>query len=139
MPYRSKQGRMATAASLLIPYGIVIIFIAICLSDKGGKYDFSSSVEVDWLFRITLIIHGLYFVGIPFSYELSIESIPGPLLPDSWKPGKIPAKPDNLFWQLTCMTAELFFVMSVVYFLIASQDYVQDGQYLYQLLNVHII
>ena len=113
------------ASSLLIPYGITIILIIICLTDKGGKYDLSYPIEVNTLLLVALIIHGLYFVALPFQYELLIDSMPGPLFPKKWSFGKVPDKPDNLFWQLTCLSAELFFIVSIILFLMATQDYVQ--------------
>lgn len=124
MAYRSKHGRIATAASLLIPYGIVIIFIAICLGDKDGKYDLSSAIEVNTLLRVTLILHGGYFFVLTPMFELMIEALPLPII-SAHKFGKIPARPDNLFWMMSCLSAELFFVSTVIYLLMATQDIIQ--------------
>lgn len=35
--------------------------------------------------------------------------------------GKIPPRPDNLFWMTTCLAGELFFVSAVAFFLMAYQ------------------
>ena len=82
----------------------------------------SESVEIGNIQLIALIIHGLYFLILPFGFELMIDKLPFPGSPDSYRFGKIPKKPDNLYWMMTNLSGELFFLGAVMLLLMASQD-----------------
>ncbi len=122
-PYRDSKTTLLVAASLLIPFGTVAFFVAFCRS-QGGAYALDASVPVGDLQRAALIVQGLYFAVLPFSYELMIEKLPFPGSPAKYRFGKIPSRPDNLFWMMSCLSAELFFVAAAMLLLLASQDQV---------------
>ena len=125
LPYQSTSGMVKAAASLLIPFGTMIVFLAICLAG-GDDYALDSVVEMSTLLRVTLIAHGLYFASCTFGFELFIDKlpgIPGMPFPEKFRFGKIPARPDNLFWMMSNLCGELFFASAVAYLLMASQDY----------------
>lgn len=121
--YRNVKGKAIIAASLLIPFGTVAFFVWFCQS-QGGAFALDASVDVSNLQRIALIVHGVYFVCLPFSFELMVEKLPFPGCPEEYRFGKIPERPDNLFWMMTCLSGELFFVGAVILLLMASQTVV---------------
>lgn len=117
--YRDTKTTAIIAASLLIPFGTVAFFVWFCRAN-GGDYAFNASVKIgDWQ-RIALIVHGLYFILLPFSFELMIDKLPFPGCPSEYRFGKV-SRPDNLYWMMTCLSAELFFVGAVTFLLLASQ------------------
>ena len=118
--YRSAKSQAIIAASLLIPFGTVAFFVLFC-QGNGGQYALDASVKIGDMQRIALIVQGIYFMMLPFSFELLIEKLPFPGCPEKYRFGKVPARPDNLYWMMTCLSAELFFVGSVIFFLLASQ------------------
>jgi len=118
-PYRDAKTTAIIAASLLIPFGTVAFFILFSQMN-GGEYALNASVQITDLQRAALIVHGLYFIVLPFSFELMIEKLPFPGCPQKYRFGKV-NKPDNLYWMMTCLSAELFFVGAVAFLLIASQ------------------
>ncbi len=118
--YRNVKGKAIIAASLLIPFGTVAFFVLFC-QGSGGQYALDASVKIGDLQRIALVIQGIYFVLLPFSFELMIEKLPFPGCPEKYRFGKVPARPDNLYWMMSCLSAELFFVGAVIFFLLASQ------------------
>lgn len=120
LAYRSAKGTAITAISLLIPFGTVAFFILFCLNNSEN-YALSSSVEIGNIQFIALIVHGLYFLSLPFSFELMIEKLPFPGCPEKYRFGKVPKQPDNLYWMMTNLAAELFFLGGVMLLLIASQ------------------
>lgn len=121
LAYRSAKGTAIAAISLLIPFGTVAFFILYCLNNTEN-YALSSSVEIGKIQFIALIIHGLYFLILPFSFELMIEKLPFPGSPEKYRFGKIPKKPDNLYWMMTNLSGELFFLGAVMLLLMASQE-----------------
>jgi len=66
--YRSLSHRVLYAATLLIPFGTVGFFVAFC--GQGGDYALDKSVDVTAAYRWALIIHGAYFIQLPFNFEL---------------------------------------------------------------------
>lgn len=118
--YRDAKGTATIAASLLIPFGTVALIVWFCQSN-GGAYALDASVTIGYLQRAALIVHGLYFIVLPLSFELIIEKLPFPGCPPKYRFGKIPSRPDNLYWMMTCLSAELFFVGATICFLLASQ------------------
>jgi len=118
--YRNAKSTAIIAASLLIPFGTVAFFILFCLNN-GGSYALDASVEIGNIQFIALIVHGLYFLMLPFSFELMIEKLPFPGSPKKYRFGKVPEKPDNLYWMMTNLSAELFFLGAVMLLLMASQ------------------
>lgn len=73
---------------------------------------------------MALIIHGLYFIMLPFGFELMIEKLPFPGSPENCRFGNVPKRPDNLYWMMSGLSAELFFVGAVTFLLLASQSHV---------------
>jgi hypothetical protein len=98
----------------------VAFFILYCLNNEN--YALSASVEIGQMQFIALVIHGLYFLILPFSFELMIEKLPFPGSPEKYRFGKIPKKPDNLYWMMTNLSGELFFLGAVMLLLMASQE-----------------
>lgn len=120
LAYRGVKGQAIVAASLLIPFATVGWFVWFCKT-SGSEYALEASVKIGDLQRIALIVQGLYFVVLPFSFELMIAKLPFPGCPEQYRFGKVPKRPDNLYWMMSCLSGELFFVGAVVFFLLASQ------------------
>ena len=118
--YRDTKSKAIIAASLLIPFGTVAFFILFCLN-SNGNYALDAPVEIGNVQFIALIVHGLCFLMLPFSFELMIEKLPFPGSPKNFRFGKVPKKPDNLYWMMTNLSAELFFLGAVMLLLMASQ------------------
>ena len=118
--YRDAKSRAIIAASLLIPFGTVAFFVLFC-QGQGGEYALSASVKMGDAQRIALIVQGIYFIFLPFSFELMIEKLPFPGCPSKHRFGKVPSRPDNLYWMMSCLSAELFFVGATIFLLLASQ------------------
>ncbi len=117
--YRDAKTTAIIAASLLIPFGTVAFFVWFCRA-RGGEYALHASVKIGDVQRAALIVHGLYFIMLPFSFELMIEKLPFPGCPSRYRFGNV-SRPDNLYWMMTCLSAELFFVGAVTFLLLASQ------------------
>ncbi|MCP4778489.1 MAG: hypothetical protein GY880_30095 [Planctomycetaceae bacterium] len=49
-----------------------------------------------------------------------IEKLPFPGSPSKYRFGKV-SQPDNLYWMMTCLSAELFFVAAAMFLLLATQ------------------
>lgn len=120
LPYQNTKGTVIAALSLLIPFGTVAFFILYCLNNPES-YALNASVEIGNIQFIALIVHGLYFLVLPFSFELMLEKLPFPGSPDKYRFGKIPKRPDNLYWMMTNLSGELFFLGAVMLLLMASQ------------------
>ena len=118
--YRDAKSTAIIAMSLLIPFGTVAFFIIFCLNNSG-QYALDAPVAIGNIQFIALIIHGLYFLMLPFSFELMIEKLPFPGSPEKYRFGKVPKRPDNLYWMMTNLSAELFFLGAVMLLLMASQ------------------
>ena len=115
--YRSVSHKAITLLTLMIP--IVFVVILISTADSLGEM-----VKTTIIQRVALIVHGLYFAALPFGFELFLKELP----PFTWNffgipPfGKLPEQPDNLYWMMTCLSGELFFLSALCFFLIAVQD-----------------
>ena len=120
----SNKERCTTFCPLIVPFIIVMIFIAICLGDEDGYYDWTSMVEVSVFNKVVLILHGMYLTPLWILYELAkkIDSGSSYAKRDKYK-RKIPRQPDNLYWMMTCLSGELCFVIAILYFLMAAQEY----------------
>mmetsp|Transcript_10304 Transcript_10304/g.15596 ORF Transcript_10304/g.15596 Transcript_10304/m.15596 type:complete len:197 (+) Transcript_10304:157-747(+) len=103
-------GRLLVGATLAIPMGTV------GLLTWKFRDRLSEMVEMTPLAKKALLLHAGYFASCIFSFEILIEDYPMNTT------GSIPASPDNLFWQMTCLSGELFFVTMCAYGLMASQD-----------------
>lgn len=121
LAYRSANGAALTALSLLIPFGTVAFFILYCLNNNE-HYALSAAVEIGDIQFIALIVHGLYSLVLPFGFELMIEKLPFPGCAEQYRFGRIPKQPDNLYWMMTHLCGELFFLGAVMLLLMASQD-----------------
>ncbi len=120
LPYQGARGRLLAAASLLIPFGTVGFLVLYC-QQTGGAYALNATLGVDGAVQVALMIHALYFIVLPFMFELMIEQLPLPGTPQAWRFGRVPQRPDNLYWMMSCLSAELFFVAATLLFLLASQ------------------
>ena len=118
--YQNAKSKAIIAASLLIPFGTVAFFVWLCQS-QGEAFSLDASVKVGVLQRVALIVHGIYFLCLPFCFELMIEKLPLPFGPEKYRFGKVPKRPDNLYWMMTCLSGELFFVGAAIFLLMASQ------------------
>ena len=71
--------------------------------------------------RTALIVHAAYFSVFPMMFEGALD-VTGAILDklnlNSF--GHIPEKPDNLFWLMSNLCGELFFVAVVAYVMMAS-------------------
>ena len=123
LPYRSVKGRLIAGSSLLMPIGIVMFFVVFCLVGEDDGYKLESMVKVSVLYRVGLLLHGVYFAIHPFALEFLMD-YGEKMLPEKLQIGAIPERVDNLYWMMTSLSAELFFVTAVFLFLIASQSYV---------------
>mmetsp|Transcript_22847 Transcript_22847/g.32650 ORF Transcript_22847/g.32650 Transcript_22847/m.32650 type:complete len:184 (-) Transcript_22847:42-593(-) len=103
-------GRLLVGATLAIPIGTVGL-----LTWKSSRDRLSETVEMTPLARTALLLHAGYFAFCILSFEILIQDYPMNTT------GSIPASPDNLFWQMTCLSGELFFVTMCAYALMASQ------------------
>lgn len=121
LPYRGARGAALAAASLLIPFGSVAFLVLFSLRTAGG-FALDAPVRIGEAQRAALIVHGLYFLALPFSFELMIEKLPLPGVPAKYRFGKVPERPDNLYWMMSCLSAELFFVGATLFLLMASQS-----------------
>ena len=125
--YQDGRGAAITAIALLIPYATVAFFVLYSLSE-GGDMSLDTTIEVGGLLRMALICHGIYFVGLPFFFEMSPDAqvlflVPKSVLPEEEnKFGTVPERVDNLYWMLTCLGGELFLVTSTAFLLLASQS-----------------
>ena len=66
LPQPLPQGRVR--GHLADPVWDRWLFIAFC--GQGGDYALDASVDVTAAYRWALIIHGAYFIQLPFSFEL---------------------------------------------------------------------
>ena len=119
--YRDPKSTAIIAATLLIPFGTVAFLVLFC-QRHGGGYALDASVKIGDAQRVALIAQGLYFLLLPFSFELMLERLPFPGSPLKYRFGKIPSRPDNLYWMMTCLSGELFFVGAVIFLLLAAQE-----------------
>jgi hypothetical protein len=107
--YWNPAGRLACAVSVLVPAALLVSLAVASRSTLG------SMVKVTTPQRIALVIHALYFVYCVFIFEVLIDV--GPMVTT----GAVPAQPDNLFWQMSCLSGEVFFVATAAFCLMATQ------------------
>ena len=69
--------------------------------------------------RVALTAHAAYFSMLPFLFEGGLDVAGAILDKFGISPGNVPPEPDNLFWQMTNLCSELFFVAAVAYLLMA--------------------
>ena len=91
---------------------------------------FGEMMEMTPLAKKALTLHAGYFASCILSFEILIQDYPMNTT------GAIPASPDNLFWQMTCLSGELFFVSMCAYGLMASQDVVPRWTWLIPLFQM---
>lgn len=117
--YRSRSHQAIVGLTVLLPIAFILILVL-------ATDDLSEAVATTGIQRAALIVHGMYFAMLPFGFELGVQDLP----PFSWNVfklppfGQLPKRADNLYWMMTCLSAELFFIGALCYFLIASQDFV---------------
>jgi hypothetical protein len=110
--YWNPAGRVATGATVLLPTAVVAILAFI------SRKSLDRMVRVTTLQRAALILHTLYFVYCTFIFEALID------VGAMTTTGAPPQSPDNLFWQMTCLSGEVFFVAATALGFIASQSQV---------------
>uniref|UniRef100_A0A7S2CUA3 Uncharacterized protein n=1 Tax=Haptolina brevifila TaxID=156173 RepID=A0A7S2CUA3_9EUKA len=76
-------------------------------------------VTMDGRLRAALIAHAAYFSMLPFLFEGGLDVANVILDTIGISPGSVPSDPDNLFWQMTNLCGELFFVAAMAYLLMA--------------------
>jgi hypothetical protein len=103
-------GRLACAATLLLPsagvFGLYYVF----------RNSLDSMVEVTRPQRTALTLHALYFAACVLEFEVLIDQFP------MTTTGSPPEKPDNLFWQMSCLSGEVFFVAATALGFMATQS-----------------
>ena len=115
-PFYIPAGRAAAAATTLLPALVLIVLV------RARKTDLESTVTMVGRLRTALIAHAAYFSLLPLMFESGLD-VAGAILDavrPGLSPGAIPAVPDNLFWQMTHLSGELFFVTTVAYLMMAS-------------------
>jgi hypothetical protein len=122
--YWNPAGRMACAATVLLPTAVILGLYLY------ARDSLASMVVVTKPQRIALVIHALYFVYCTFIFEALIDQ--GPMLTT----GVVPENPDNLFWQMSCLSGEVFFVATTAIALIATQTSVPRWALLVPLAQV---
>jgi len=110
MAFWNPAGRLAVAATLLLPITAVGVLYIL----KKGKHH--ESVVVTSYYKMALVVHATYFVSIIPSFEVMIDLDPMATT------GTVPKTPDNLYWQMTCLSGELFFVAALAMGLMAGQS-----------------
>ena len=113
-PYFLPAGRVAGCATVLLPAaGIYALYSA-----RTSK-ELETPVAMGGRLRVALLAHAVYFSTLPFLFEGGLDVAGAILDRFGISPGNIPPEPDNLFWQMTNLCGELFFVAAVAYFLMA--------------------
>jgi hypothetical protein len=102
-------GRLLCASTLLLPAGAVFSLY------HARRKEMDTMVEITPSMKYALLSHAAYFLSCIFSFEVIIDQFPMTMT------GSPPAQPDNLFWQMTCLSGELFFVAVVVMGAMAHQ------------------
>eukprot|EP00759_Apiculatamorpha_spiralis_P057889 PhF_6_TR8822/c0_g1_i1/m.14001 len=118
-PYRSDNGsslfnRLMATGTVFMVFCFTFFFLSFSFS-SSNYYALDGLVPITTVQRVALILHGAYFMVLPFAFEVLIDYLLFPM-------GKLPNKPDNLYWMMTCLSAELFFVTGLCYFLMAAQS-----------------
>lgn len=111
--YWNPAGRLACAATLLIPFTVVLSLWQYISSSSSKSMD--TMVQTTKLQRFALITHTLYFLYCILVFEVFIDQDPMNTT------GVVPESADNLYWQMTCLSGELFFVSSVAMGFMAMQ------------------
>ena len=117
---------MIIGATLFIPYATVGFFVLYSVLN-GDDMSLDATIEVGRLLRMALICHGFYFVGLPFFFEFTPDAqvlacVPKSVLSEEDnKFGTVPDRVDNLYWMMTCLSGELFFVSATAFLLLAAQ------------------
>jgi len=109
--------------TVLLPHAVVGYLIYVAGTSADSDRPLEVSIPISGLLRFALTAHGLYFIILPFWFELAVEKLPMgfemPGLGEDTFFGKMPERSDNLFWMLTCLAGELFFVAAVLVLLMA--------------------
>ena len=58
---------------------------------------------------------------LSFGFELMVNKLPLLGIMPQHHFGDVPKYPDNLFWMMTCLSGELFFVSAITFLLMATQ------------------
>jgi hypothetical protein len=111
--YFIPAGRVATAATVLLPAaGVYALYTA-------RTKELEAPVMMGGRLRVALLAHAAYFSMLPFLFEGGLDIGAAILDIVGISPGNVPPEPDNLFWQMSNLCGELFFVAAVAYLLMA--------------------
>ena len=113
-PYFVPAGRIAGCATVFLPIAAIYALY------KARKEVLETTVHMGGRLRIALLAHAAYFSMLPFMFEGGLDVAAVILDVFGISPGHVPPSPDNLFWQMTNLCGELFFVAAVVYLMMAS-------------------
>ena len=113
-PYFIPAGRIAGCATVLVPAAVIFSLYS------ARKSQLEAAVQMGGRLRIALLAHAAYFSVLPFLFEGGLD-VAGVIL-DKFgiSPGSVPPAPDNLFWQMSNLCGELFFVATVAYLAMAN-------------------
>lgn len=112
--YFSPAGRVGACATVLLPAAAIFALYS------ARKAQLEASVQLDGRLRFALLAHATYFSLLPFMFEGGLDVAGAVLERFELSPGSVPPAPDNLFWQMTNLCGELFFVATVAYLVMAS-------------------
>ena len=112
-PYYIPAGRVAGCATIILPAAAIYALYS------ARKMQLEASVAMEGRLRVALIAHAAYFSMLPFLFEGGLDVGSAVLDTIGISPGNVPPDPDNLFWQMSNLCGELFFVAVVAYLLMA--------------------
>ena len=112
-PYYIPAGRIAGCATVILPAAAIYALYS------ARKMQLEAPVAMEGRLRVALIAHAAYFSMLPFLFEGGLDVGSAVLDTIGISPGNVPPEPDNLFWQMSNLCGELFFVTAVAYLLMA--------------------
>jgi len=112
-PYYIPAGRIAGCATVILPAAAIYALYS------ARKMQLEAPVAMEGRLRVALIAHAAYFSMLPFLFEGGLDVGSAVLDTIGISPGNVPPDPDNLFWQMSNLCGELFFVAVVAYLLMA--------------------
>jgi hypothetical protein len=113
-PYFIPAGRIAGCATVLLPASAIFALYS------ARKKQLEATVQIGGRLRFALIAHAAYFSALPFLFEGGLDVASAIMDKFGISPGSVPPAPNNLFWQMTNLSGELFFVATVAYLTMAS-------------------
>ena len=112
-PYWNPAGRVLCLLTVLFPALTVLALNKYTIMKKASM---ATNIRVYKSLRIALAIHAAYFSTCVLLFEVFIDQSPATLI------GTVPAEPEHLFWMMTNLSGELFFVATVAFGFMAMQE-----------------